>query len=64
MDRRMRTLKHEAFTAKVEAQKELDKKRSLAGNNGFLMRNGMSMPMEIVLPSEENKVKVDVKFVK
>jgi hypothetical protein len=64
MDRRMKELKHDVFVAKVEAQQELDKKRSLAGNNGFLVRNGMAMPIDIVLPSVEDKVKVDVKFVK
>lgn len=64
LERRIHAIKQEMHTAKVTAQKEIDKKRSLVGNNGFLVRNGMAMPRDIILPSGDDKVKVDVKIVK
>jgi hypothetical protein len=64
LDVRMHAIKRDAFQAKVQAQKDLDKKRSLAGNNGYLVRNGMVMPQEINLKTENANIKVDVKFVK
>jgi hypothetical protein len=38
---RMRYLKHEAFIAKVAAQKEKDRLALLNGNIGYVMRNGL-----------------------
>lgn len=64
LDRRMSEIKNEMFTAKVEAQKKLDEKRSLAGNNGYLIRNGMVMPQEIILTTGDVNKKVNVEFVK
>lgn len=64
LDLRMRTLTREAFAAKVEAQKEIDRQRSIAGNNGFVMRNGMIMPQDIILTTKDANIKVDVEFVK
>lgn len=64
LDRRMKEIKRDVFIAKVEGQKELDKKRSLAGNNGYMMRNGMIMPRDIIMTTENANIKVDVKFVR
>jgi len=64
LDSRMRILNQEAFIAKVETQKEIDRQRSIAGNNGFILRNGMLMPQEIILTTKDEKIKVDVEFVK
>lgn len=59
---RIGELKRESNLARIQAQREEDRLRLEAGNNGFLVRNGMVTSPTFVLPAKN--VKVDVTFVK
>lgn len=62
---RIRVLKKKERAKKVAIQKEIDRKESLLGNNGYLIRGGQVMPMSI--PDVTNLpegVRVNVEFVK
>lgn len=62
--RRIRTIKHEAFQERVEARKEQDRIRSLLGNNGYVIRDGRMLPMDVPEGSPSQNIRVDVRFVR
>ncbi|MBF0486077.1 MAG: hypothetical protein HQL16_06155 [Candidatus Omnitrophica bacterium] len=56
----MNALKHQAYEAKVAAQKERDRLEMLYGNNGYLMKDGQN---KSVTSFDQKKVEIDVKFI-
>ncbi len=48
--RRIGSLRHKARLARIDVQKEKDRIMTLAGNRGYILRNGEFSPSVIVLP--------------
>lgn len=62
---RIAVIRREEHRQTIARQKEEDRLKLLAGNNGYMIRDGETMPREIVLPLKEKKdVTIDVTFVK
>lgn len=62
---RIAVIRREERRQTIARQKEEDRLKLLAGNNGYMIRDGETMPREIVLPLKEKKdVTIDVTFVK
>jgi len=61
---RMSEMKRKEKQEKIAAIKENDRIELLLGNNGFIMKEGKALPMEVVYPPKNQTVKVDVHFVR
>ena len=62
---RLSVIKRDEHRQEMARKKEDDRVKLLAGNNGYMIRDGQPKSMELVLPPKEKKdVTIDVTFVK
>lgn len=62
---RIHSLKEKEYAKKASMQQEIDRKETLLGNNGYLMKGGKALPVS--MPDVKNlpdKMRIKVEFVK